>query len=185
MKTQNNGAGESAPPRRILYVMRHAAAEFEAASDFDRPLSVLGRKQANAVGARMLKDGQIPEHIFCSAALRTRITKDLLLAQWGSLAQETRVTVLPELYEVPPREVLSILRSEDATTASILLIGHEPTVSMLTALLAHPGSDQGALKLAQVGFMTAAVAELEFEKSWEDLGPASGQLLAIQPPPSQ
>lgn len=177
-----SGAGELSLPRRLL-LMRHAAAEFGADSDHERPLSVEGRAQAQAVGQRLRAEQSLPQLILCSSALRTRTTKDLLLAQWGEVAAQVSVEVRDDLYEARPRQVVELLRTTTDERASVLVIGHEPTMSMLAALLAQPESDEAALRIAQVGFMTAGIATLDIASNWGELEPRAAFLRAIQPPP--
>lgn len=182
MKEIDRGAGESAPSRRTLYVMRHADAEFNAGSDHERPLSVQGRVQATSVGRAIAALGPVPEVVLCSSALRTRTTKDLLMAQWSELAQDIEVQILDELYEARPREVLNLIQNLASDIRTALMVGHEPVTSMLSALLAGPESDSGAMHLAQVGFMTAGVAVLEFESPWGELEPRGATLTEVRAP---
>lgn len=178
------GAGEGTPSRRTLFIMRHAEAEFGTDSDHARPLSVAGRAQATAVGRELLKSNRLPDLILCSSALRTQTTKDLLLAQWAEADIEIDVRVEELLYQARPRDVLGLLNQVHESVQTVLIIGHEPTVSMLTELLANSESDPAALHMAKVGFVTAGLASLRPETSWAEMTAKSANLAQIQPPPA-
>jgi len=178
----SSGAAQQWPPRRLV-LMRHAAAEFAGDSDHERPLSMAGRKQAQAVGQELLANQELPQLVLCSSALRTRTTKDLLLAQWGEAGADISVEVREDFYEARPRQILEVLKEAEASLTSVLVIGHEPTMSMLAALLAHADSDAAAVQTAQVGFVTAGRGVLDVECAWSDLEPRGGYLRAVQPPP--
>lgn len=178
----SSGAAQQWPPRRLV-LMRHAAAEFAGDSDHERPLSMAGRKQAQAVGQELLANRELPQLILCSSALRTRTTKDLLLALWGEAGADISVAVREDFYEARPRQILEVLKELEPPLASVLVIGHEPTMSMLATLLAHADSDAEAVQTAQVGFVTAGRGVFDVECAWDDLEPRRVYLRSVQPPP--
>lgn len=168
---------------RQLFLMRHAEAEFDGASDHERPLSMHGRVQARSVGQEMRAAGSIPGLVLCSSALRTRMTLDALLTQWEDLeGDQPQVEVTDELYQVRPRHVVEILNGLAGDPPSVLLIGHEPTISTLTALLASPDSDATALHTAKAGFVTGALGILDLETNWSQLRPGGANLKSVQRP---
>lgn len=184
MTELRSGAGEATPSRRTLFIMRHAAAEFGTDSDHSRPLSMQGRAQATAVGKRIFQANLLPDFVLCSSALRTQTTKDLLIAQWAEAELDIEVSVDERLYQARPRDVLSMIQHVPETVNAVLVVGHEPTVSMLTELLASAESDPAALHMAQVGFVTAGLATLEIRDAWSALTPKSAHLTEVQPPPN-
>src|SRR5690625_3967721 len=159
----NSGCAMTAMRRtRQLFLMRHAEAEFDGASDHERPLSMHGRVQARSVGQEMRAAGSIPGLVLCSSALRTRMTLDALLTQWEALeGSKPQVEVTDELYQVRPRHALEILNGLAGDPLSVLLIGHEPTISTRTALLASSDSDATALHTARAGFVSGALCSLD------------------------
>lgn len=131
----------------------------------------------------MLAAGLIPQTIICSSALRTQTTAELLLAQWGEAGESIDVKVTDDIYHASPVQVLNEVQSLPPTTTAGLVIGHEPTMSMLAATLAGPESDSSALHQANAGFMTAGLGILDFETPWKDLAAHTARLRAIVPPP--
>ena len=118
-----------------LILWRHAEAEEsgerEKASsredpDLSRPLTKRGQKQAKHLGD-WLRPRLPPDlHILVSPALRTRQTADAL-----GLPYETSRRLAPDARVA---DLLAAARWPDASQA-VLLIGHQPTLGRLAALL--------------------------------------------------
>lgn len=170
---------------RTLLLMRHADAEYGVMADFQRPLSLRGRQQAFAAGHVLLsKYG--PSLVLCSTAVRAQSTLDLVFKEKNA---KTDVISTPALYEASASTMLEVIR--DAGTSwtvepsCLLVIAHEPTLSILADQLAGPDSDPGATHMVRVGVMTAGVIALEFSSSWQELSPGSTTLTRIMPPPAR
>ncbi len=115
-----------------LYLVRHAEAVPEdiAGRDEDRWLTSRGREAARGL-ARLLRDQQVePDAIVCSPLPRALQTAELLGAGLDFIGV---VEVLPTLRPgVPPRLVAGEL---GARGTSIIVVGHEPSISELAAML--------------------------------------------------
>ncbi len=170
-------SARSTPARRLV-VLRHAKAEREPFhSDRLRPLSLVGRRQAGGVGARLAADGVVPELVLVSSAVRTHQTWDLMRAQLGPV--EPEVLLLDDLYDADVERLLSLVQGTDDRVRSVLVVGHEPTVSRTAARLAGDGSDPSAVALTRVGVPTATFATLEFDAPWATLGPGTARLRTV------
>lgn len=176
--------GSDGPVSRRLLLLRHAAAEFSGGQDHNRPLSTTGRAQARAQGVHMLAASLVPQSVICSSALRTRTTLDLLLDQWGKHAAKIDIEITDDIYQASATQVLTRAQSLPNSIHRALVLGHEPTMSMLASALAGPDSDPGAVHLARVGFMTGGLGILDFAADWQDLAPGAAQLRALVPPSS-
>lgn len=143
--------------------MRHAKAEpAGSAPDEIRPLALKGRRQATAV-AGMLNDLEIrPDTIWCSTALRTKQTLELVNAK---LDHQAPVEFRSELYVARVRDVLTMVQALDAVS-TLLIVGHEPVMSATAAYLASENSHQGAYYQARIGVPTASFMVLESELPW-------------------
>lgn len=120
---------------RELILLRHAHAEALATgqTDAERPLSQEGRKEA-AAAARWLKEqGLVPDRVLVSPARRTRETAEAVLAALGPL--ELRED--PGIYEASPGE-LAALADQHREVPRLLLVGHNPGLEQLAALM-HSG----------------------------------------------
>lgn len=168
---------------RTLLLMRHADAEVGLTTDFQRPLSLRGRQQGLSAGHALLTE-YMPNMVLCSTAVRAQSTLDLVFNEEKS---KPDVTPTSSLYEASVSTALDMIKTSAASRAvepeCVLVIAHEPTMSMLASQLAGPDSEPAAVHMANVGVMTAGVIALEFSSSWQKLGPGGATLTRVMPPP--
>jgi phosphohistidine phosphatase len=161
---------------RRLVVMRHAKAEQDGPTDFDRPLASRGRRDAEAAGAWLASQGVVPDHALVSAALRTQQTWESVAAGagWSLAADLDR-----GLYAAGPDSALDIVRLVPDTATSLVVIGHNPTVGVLAQVL-DDGSGDAEVGASMAGdFPTSAVAVFSYGGSWADLGEGTARLDAF------
>lgn len=118
---------------RELILLRHAHAESAAAGqdDRDRPLSRQGLAEAEAAG-RWLKDhGHVPDRIVASTARRSRETLEQVLQATGYVEQLQD----DRIYEATPGTLMQVA-DEHREHGRVLLIGHNPGLEQMAALLA-------------------------------------------------
>ena len=164
-----------------LVLLRHAKAEPAGAlDDAMRPLALAGRKQATEVGTGLRAAGIRPDLVLVSSAVRTRQTWDLVRAGLDVPAEVARVD--DAIYDAGVRSLLGLLREVDESAGTVLVVGHEPTVSQLAAALAGPGSDEAAVARVRVGVPTAAYSVLELATPWAELLPDGARLSAVVSP---
>ena len=144
---------------KTLYLLRHAKSSWDDPSldDFDRPLSKRGRKAAPLIGRYMAEHGWQPDLALISPAVRARNTWELVSAELRAPV-ETRFE--PTIYMAEPDALLALLRETD-TLRSVILVGHNPGLEQLAAILAGPGSDPQARARMAEKFPTAALARFE------------------------
>jgi len=155
-----------------LVILRHAKTErAEDVLDIDRSLTERGHGDAGAAGAWLSAHGYRPDIVLCSPARRTRQT-------WHGIAIALRLTDAPEvryeplLYTGNGGDVLELLRGVPDGFGTVLLIGHNPTLSMVSASLDPQASrDSDSLR-------TCGLAVHEGPGAWTELGPGAGRLLA-------
>src|SRR4051812_38004525 len=150
---------------RTLVLLRHAkAAHPEGVADLDRSLTPRGHADAAAAGAWLASTRLIPQVVMCSPARRTRETWHGLALALGSDATGITVVYAPTVYESGGAEpLLEVVAATDPAVTSVLLIGHNPTISMLSSLLDPSAPDDG---LRTCGIAVHAVPGL-----WRDLRP--------------
>ncbi len=164
-----------------LILLRHAKAEHDhGAGDHGRPLALRGRRQAAALGDVLRLAGCVPTTVLCSDALRTRQTWDL--ASSGLSDPPEQVRVLPSLYEAAVPEVLEAVRAVSEHSHVLLVVGHEPAISMAADYLAAESSDDGSLAQVRVGVPTAASCILTSDQAWAHWGRGTAQLTAVVRP---
>ena len=149
-----------------LWVLRHAKSSWEhpALADHDRPLAPRGKKAGRRIARWAEANDVRPDLVICSSAVRAQATLDLVRPGLGN--PEERVD--RGLYDASVKDVLELVAGEDDALAEILLIGHNPTLHELAAILAPPGPD---------AFPTGAFAGLQLEiGSWREIRPACGRI---------
>ncbi|MEE6258333.1 SixA phosphatase family protein [Plantactinospora sonchi] len=171
---------------RHLVLLRHAKAgqPTNGMQDADRPLTARGHADAAAAGAWLRYEGYLPEAVSCSPAKRTRQTwHDVAL---GMAAPPTRpLTTQPgadtamaaptvrytaQIYHGYAGDLLDLVRATDPAVATLLLIGHNPTISELSTLLdpVHAAPD---------GLRTGGIVVHRVEGDWAELREQAGPIV--------
>lgn len=159
-----------------LALMRHADAEWPlpGEKDIDRKLSIFGEKEARSAGEFLRNVGFTPSVVVSSTARRCLDTfsivnntlDDLLLAQRSG-----------QLYNSSVDDYIQVL-SQYIDHASLLLIGHNPTLEELVAKLLK---DKQAVDHMPEGFKTGSIAIIDVA-NLSEFGSASGQMIAYFEP---
>lgn len=153
---------------RTLVLLRHAKAEHpEEGSDFDRRLTTKGEADAAAAGAWLAAQQIRPDLVFCSPAVRTRQTWEAFAAPAPDVRYEQ------SLYEGGRTEVFDLLRTVPDSVHTVLVVGHNPTVSEVSLLLIPDAQwdDQ------QISLKTAGLAVHRTDASWSTTEPGSMHLV--------
>jgi phosphohistidine phosphatase len=164
---------------RRLLLLRHAKAVPADSDerDFDRALTRGGRRRAAQVGQYIAKAGLSPDLILCSSAKRTRETLAQVLRFLGN---DLDVTLERRLYMATPATILSQVKAIPGATGSAMVIGHNPGMERLSAMLAGSG-DERLIAAMHAKFPTSAMAVLEFPgRSWSGLKPGACRLVAFE-----
>lgn len=135
---------------RRLALVRHAKSDWGAPmlADHDRPLNRRGMRDAPAAAARLAATGFRPDVILCSTALRARATADAFGAALG-----VAVTADAVLYAAAPETLLRA--AIGAAVPAVLLVGHDPGMSLLAERLSDGRIDR---------MPTCAVAVFEWDQ---------------------
>ncbi|MEU2664189.1 histidine phosphatase family protein [Micromonospora sp. NPDC007220] len=158
---------------RTLVLLRHAKAEppGEVVPDVQRPLAVRGQADAAAAGAWLAKHDLLPDVVICSAARRTRETwHGVAMGMTGSPPEGGSAGPAPvvryeaDAYEAHPEDLLTLVRDVDRTARTVLLIAHNPGISLLSALLDPERADPDGLR-------TSDVVVHRPDVDWPELGP--------------
>lgn len=125
---------------RQIILLRHAHAEPPAGEQTDesRPLTEGGVREAEAAAAWLKAHGAEPDVILCSPSARTRETAARLAPGFGAIEPLFE----PRIYEATPAELIQVLE-EHSEADCVLLVGHNPGLETLVALLTDGTSDQG------------------------------------------
>lgn len=164
------------PARRRLVMMRHSKAEQSGATDLDRALTERGRADAAEAGRWLAGRGFVPDHALVSSAVRTRQT-------WAAVAGAAGWELEPEtdtgLYAAGPETTLDLLRAAPPEAASVIVVGHNPTMAYLVQMLDSGDGDPAASDAMADGFPTSAICLLEYDGAWADLEIGSAAVAAF------
>ncbi|RGC68843.1 Histidine phosphatase superfamily (branch 1) [Micromonospora sp. MW-13] len=145
---------DAAGTERTLVLLRHAKAEPPGdGADSDRRLTARGHADAAAAGAWLARHGLLPDVVLCSTARRNRQTWHGVVQglsgssdEAGPAGSAPAVRYEPGAYEAHPAELLALVRSVPAEATTVLLVAHNPGVSLLSALLDPERADQQGLR---------------------------------------
>jgi phosphohistidine phosphatase len=148
-----------------LYLLRHAHAGWASPGgrDFDRALDGTGIAEARSVARQALAADLVPEAIVSSPARRCVETTAAFLEIFGNL----EAGYDERLYSEGLDAYLDRIRDNDASR-SLMLIGHNPMIEALAALLSRQGESHAAF---MHGYPTAGLLALDFQR------PLTGSLL--------
>ena len=160
---------------RTIVVVRHGKSSWKTNDpDIGRPLSSRGTRDAVVAGQQL-----------------ARLTFDVALVSPATRAQQTwsalqmggvscaDVRTTDALYHAWTPEVTGVLRELSDAARTVLVVGHEPTLSDLILTLSGPSADRAAI---EEKFPTSGVAVLVHDGDWSGLAPGAARLAAFEVP---
>ena len=155
-----------------LYIVRHAQKadeEFEQ-DDYDRDLSKIGINDARIMAKNFANKNVSIDLIVSSPAKRTRITAEIFA---DALDYKKSIMFNEVLYMAFVNELLETISYIFDTVDSVLLVGHNPSLT--------------ALAITLVGFkekfQTGAIMEIDFDcDSWIDISKDNAKLICYEVP---
>ena len=159
---------------RRLILLRHAKSDWpDGIADPERPLAPRGRTAAPRIGAYMAHEQLVADRVLVSPARRTRETWDLVAAQ---LPPVKVVASEPRVYDASAARLLSVVREQPKEAHSLMLVGHNPGLGDLAALLVSTGAASHLSKMAEK-FPTGALAVIDLPvDDWCEVAPGTARL---------
>ena len=154
------GRGEAFMERLIL--LRHGKAERDSDSgdDFDRKLTERGVRESAATAATLADMGLVPDLVLVSSSARTRGT----WAAAQSAFPQAAFRIEPSLYHAEERVVRQLAEAAGQSSATVMIVGHNPGLQELTIrLLAEGGAPSTLIARAHARFPTATAAVFRFD----------------------
>ncbi|MGD1170584.1 SixA phosphatase family protein [Mycobacterium seoulense] len=162
--------------QRTLLLMRHAKSDYPpGVADHDRPLAPRGIKQAGLAGDWLRANAPVIDAVLCSTATRARQT----LANTGI---DAPVRYSERLYGATPGTMIEEINTVGEEVETLLVVGHEPTMSALALGLAGSGTDAAAAERISAKFPTSAIAVLTVPSGWKGLELGRAALIAFEVP---
>ncbi len=151
---------------KCVWILRHAKSSWNRPGlvDHDRPLAPRGRRAGERIARWAEANRVLPDLVLCSSAVRARATLELVRPVLGRPA----VVVDGGIYHATADDLVERLATVDDSVEVVMVVGHNPAMLELTALLAPPGPQ---------AFPTGALAGIELGiERWEDVRPGCGRL---------
>ena len=150
-----------------LILLRHGEAGFSDGVDFQRQLTPAGKENLNRLGEILLSAEMKVDFMHCSAATRTRETAEII-KKYMEIGEEEYTR---DIYEGNLESLLKLLENTPKTAESCILIGHNPTISLLLSHLTHEN---------YIGLKPGMMAIIELEiHDWYMIGLGTGILKEV------
>jgi phosphohistidine phosphatase len=160
-----------------LMLLRHAKSSSAAdgLDDRERPLTRRGERAAQAMGRFMTANALLPDLVLCSPARRARDTWKLAAEEFKAAP---RLIVEEPLYDFGGGDrLIDVIRAGGAKSATLLLIGHNPSIERAALRLSAKG-DRRLKDRMQAKYPAGALAVIAFSiAEWTQLAGNEGELL--------
>ena len=158
---------------KTLVLVRHSKAGHDAPTDLERPLTSKGRTLADKLARSLSRRIGRLDLLLVSPAERARQTA--LPVQ--DRLEPAEIRVEPETYHNGALKILDLLTPLPEATGAVVLVGHEPTVSILAHML-HDADDDLAAQVS-FGVPTATALMLTVPGPWSELSSQGAHLTEI------
>ena len=154
-------------PMKTIYLVRHAKAsrDEKGIRDWERPLTVTGIYRAQKVAKKLSDKKILPGRIITSHAFRSLNTA--LIFALNLRYPVSALEISASLYEKKASDILDTLKKQDDSISSIMLFGHNPSISDLCNHLTRKKT---------MDLPTSAVICIQFKTAkWNDIGKYAGK----------
>lgn len=153
-----------------LVIVRHAKSDWSTElPDEQRPLADRGRRDAPLIGPWIAEHVGTVDLVLCSPAVRARQTWQLAAA---GLRPEPPVRYEERIYGSGPSGLLGLLDELPDRLRTVVLVGHNPTLTELVTVLSGESHE----------LKTSALAVLRWAGSWADVHARPASLAATALP---
>lgn len=158
--------------QRILTLVRHAKSSWgdPDVHDFDRPLNDRGLRSAPKMAKRLADASYSVDAIISSPAKRAITTAEIIAKEIDFDGIEQNV----EIYNAAIDILLTLVGSLDDKFNSVMLVGHNPGLTILCNYLSNARIDN---------MPTCSIAQIQFDvDSWKAIIEHSGELVDFDYP---
>ncbi|MEQ8241959.1 histidine phosphatase family protein [Fulvivirga sp.] len=122
---------------KILYLVRHAKSswDYPNLSDFDRPLSARGERDAPKMGQRLADKSVLPDLIISSPANRALTTCQIIAKSIGY--DPKKIKTQQSIYHAGEGTLLKVVKNTEDHVNSLMLFGHNPGFTDFACSLAN------------------------------------------------
>lgn len=156
--------------------MRHAKSDYPSGVvDHDRPLAPRGIREAGLAGDWLRGHAPAVDAVLCSTAARARQTLE-------NTRIDAAVRYSDRVYGCTPGTMIDEITQTAHDVGTLLVIGHEPTMSGLALILADDDSSDAVVERISEKFPTSAIAVLTVPGAWKALEPGRAALTGFHVP---
>jgi len=159
---------------KTLYLVRHAKSSWDhpGMSDAERPLMEKGIERSQRIIGFLKERSILPDLFISSPAIRAYETAKLFATGLGYSQEKIRIE--QKIYDGYYDKILDVIYGTNNDVGSLMIFGHNPTITNLANLFLHPGIDDMA---------TSTVVGIGFEiLKWEEVpASVSRQLFIVSP----
>jgi phosphohistidine phosphatase len=152
-----------------LYLMRHAQSvdKQPGQTDKERELTERGMRESMQMGAYLKGEKNFFDLFLSSTATRAKLTSQYVLEAM-KLPTE-KIHFEDELFDASVRTLYEFILKLDDTLGSVIIVGHNPTITYLAEILTKE----------EIGNMaTAGIAIINFNvSSWKEVHEGTGELV--------
>lgn len=151
---------------KMLFLVRHAKSSWKDSSlpDFKRPLNKRGKRDAPFMGEKLKGQGILPDLLLSSPAERAKKTAKAIARKTGY--PQNTIVFNKEIYEADVTGLLSLLRQQSNACTSVMLVGHNPELTMFSNLLCN-----GSIE----NIPTTGISCIRFAaRTWAEVAAGSG-----------
>lgn len=162
---------------RTLMLLRHAQAISMTMdlSDKERSLTDQGKEDAVNLFETLQKEGNLPDIILCSSALRTKQTAKIFEEQ----APKIQIIYRDDLYNASTGMIYETAKSVNSTKKSVMIIAHNPGIYDFVRFLLGD-TDPQTLEQIMSGYPPCTLSMYECPcDDWSMLMPGSCHLKTI------
>jgi len=156
-------------PMKTIYLVRHAKAsrDEKGINDWERPLTVTGIYRAQKVAKALYDKKAVPARMISSHAFRSLNTA--LIFAINMRYPVSAIEISASLYEKKTTDILEMLKNQDNSISSIMLFGHNPSISDLCNHLTRKKTKE---------LPTSGLTCIQFKATkWSDLDKIAGKTL--------
>jgi phosphohistidine phosphatase len=126
---------------KTLCLLRHAKAAWGIGqTDSERVLDDIGQQQAPKMAETLKQAGFVPDRIVTSKAKRALTTAQYMQVAWDFADEKLQTEA--QIYEADMEDLLAIVQAFEDKHNTILLVGHNPGISVLAYYLSQRKTQQ-------------------------------------------
>ncbi|MEM7463986.1 MAG: histidine phosphatase family protein [Pseudomonadota bacterium] len=157
-----------------LYILRHAKSSWAetGAKDFDRGLNERGSSDLRKIAAELREREYLPPQVYCSPALRTRLTMHGIILAYDDAPN---IDYVDKLYSGDTLSYVDCIRRHPERQ-DLMIVGHNPMCAEIALQLIGDGEPKH-LQAVSNKYPTGALAVIDFDiDDWNAIATKSGYI---------